>query len=231
MPVHMQGIDPFRIQYLSRFQIQDHKTSPKENGEDVLLTLRTDITSRGGLFIPGMDTAMPDQVIQRSSSAGQYYTVQIPIEFIVTALEELGLEKTKTTFGFRPQYFYDEFDVKWGNKALAIADKLKDNISSQAVQEAMDFMEASKLITGLRAISGIEDKSSFGFNPSPLLKEDKTIVDQAKYLSGELLDHPLEHVAQKVVDFLESVAVARSVNRLSSSNLRAVMNPLFSEED
>lgn len=219
MSTKIGSINPLNIQFRSNFYMGDPIAKEEPNNE-VSRSLETSQIfspmtpspmhqTPGGLFIPGMGAQSRFSFPEVEEP--QYQTIRIPVEELIESLEGLGKEKTRMTFGFHPMPLYDEFEVKWGEKALSLANKLKDDLSSPTVEEAIKFLGASEMIQALRIVFKIGDKTRFGINPPPIPKENREMAEKANILSSKLLNSPSESTFAETSAFLTSRQVTKTI--------------------
>lgn len=217
MSTKIGGISPLQIQAKSRFYIGD-PINPTEvaSGEGL---------EASSFFSPASPLQLPSQrrlILPGEMSEPRFSfppiepepeVIKIPIDEIIQGLEELGKENTRMSFGFHPMPIHDEFEVKWGERALSIARRLQDDLSNQTVEEAVKFLGSSKLISVLRAVLKMEDKTPFGINPTPV-KKNTNLIDKANVLSERLLNDLTESTLGETIQFLESPAVSGTLKKL-----------------
>lgn len=219
MSTKIGGVNPLQIQSTSRFYIGDPISSPEaiyEGGLEASSFFAPasplQLPSQRRLILPG--EMQPASRFSFPEVEQEPEVINIPIDEIIEGLEALGAEKTRMSFGFHPMPIHDEFEVKWGEKALSIAHKLKDDLGNKVVQEAVEFLGSSKLIEVLRTVLKLEDRIPFGLNPPPISTESKTIADRANKLSEKLLSGLSESTLQETVEFLESKPVSQVIKKL-----------------
>lgn len=224
MSTQIGGVSPLQIQSTSRFYIGDPISSPEvvyEGGLEASSFFAPasplQLPSQRRLILPG-DMPPPSR-FSFPEIEQEPQVIKIPIDEIIEGLQALGEEKTRMSFGFHPAPIYDEFDVKWGEKALSLAHKLKDDLSSKVVQEAVEFLGSSKIIEVLRTVLKLEDRTSFGLNPPPVSAESKSIVERASKLSEKLLNELSESTLQETIQFLESKPVSQVIKKLIERTL------------
>lgn len=227
MSTKIGSTNPLSIQFRSNFYMGD-PTGKEEPNNEVSCNLETSQIfspmtlppmhqTPGGLFIPGMETKPRFSFPEVEEP--KYQTIRIPVEELIESLEELGKEKTRMTFGFHPMPLYDEFEVKWGEKALLLAHKLKDDLSSPTVEEAVSFLGASEMIQALRVIAKIGDKTQLGINPPPIPKEKREMTEKANSLSTKLLNNPNETTFAETGAFLTSRQVIKTIKDFVSKSV------------
>lgn len=220
MSTKIGGVSPLQIQSISRFYIGDPINSPEVVYEGGLEASNffapaspLQLPSQRRLILPG--DMQPSSRFSFPEIEHEPQVIKIPIDEIIEGLQALGEEKTRMSFGFHPMHIHDEFDVKWGEKALSLAHKLKDDLSSKVVQEAVEFLGSSKIIEVLRTVLKLEDRISFGLNAPPISAESKSIVDRANKLSEKLLSELSENALQETINFLESKPVLQIIKKLT----------------
>ncbi len=223
MSTQIGAVNPLQIQSTSRFYVGDPVKPPEvvyEGGLEASSFFAPasplELPTQRRLILPGQ--MPPTSRFSFPEEEPQPQAIQIPIDSIIDVLEALGEEKTIMSFGFRPMPIHDEFEVKWGEKALSIAHKLKDDLSSQTIEEAIKFLGSSKLIEVLRTVLKLEDRIAFGLNQAPISTESKSIVARASSLSEKLLNELSESTLQETVQFLESTSVSKIMKKLAGRN-------------